>query len=194
MRLPRAIDRPFGVARDSWARPAIFFVAIAGGLFVVDRVFGVSPFAAALAARARGDIGQATTGARVRALIAPYDPSAINWCALAVTGWMKETAKALGVAPPIAGSGLAKDLMRQAIAAGRWVTAAELRASPSRIREGMIPVYTRGDPSGPWGHTDVVVAGGAAYHTVDGNACAAGVCERTHDITSDPNLLGMVQT
>lgn len=178
--------------RGRVARPLAIGALVAAGLFVADRIFGGSAFGRVLAEVARADVGAGL--ARIRALIAPYDPAAVNWCGLAVKGWIAEAAKRTGTKPSVTGDGLAKEIMRQFQKAGAWTPIAELRADPSRVRPGMVFVATRGPVDGPWGHTGVVVGrSGTTFESVEGNACSAtSVCVAKHDI-ADPgsSVLGM---
>src|SRR5690348_16627604 len=68
-----------------------------------------------------------------------------QWCAAFVSYALRQAGKELGVAPPIAGSALAKALKTQFQAAGRWVTAAQLRSR--RAPPGSVAVWDR-SPNG----------------------------------------------
>lgn len=100
----------------------------------------------------------------------------VAWCAAAVSTWVKETAAALGVAPPIEGSASARmigaELSDKSNLAVGWLTPADVQQNPELIQPGMVFILSRGkDPA--LGHTGVVtsVVGPArTYQTIEGNS------------------------
>ncbi len=147
-----------------------------------------------LLAQAKGDLGtsEASTPARVAAMLAPFGaPPTADWCAAAVSTWLRQAAAALGRPDPVAGSAGAQALMRQFQGAGLWRSASELSADPGRVRIGMVPVWRRG-PVGSWqGHTGVVASvQGSAFTSVEGNAQGQAVHVNAHNL-ADASLFGM---
>jgi hypothetical protein len=156
--------------------------------------------AAAFLARARADLAAGVRetapnwGDRIRVMLAAVgvgEPA--NWCAAAVTTWLREAARELGVDPPIRGSAGAKALMTQLQQAGRWVSADELRRDPSLLKPGMVAVWHRGAPGAWTGHTAAVASAAVAmrFASLDGNGGPAGdrVTETPRDLR-DPLFLG----
>lgn len=147
----------------------------------------------------REDIGK-NDGERIRQYFAGsgITPPA-NWCAAAVTTWIREAALEAGVAPPpIAGSMQAKKIRDQIEEAGQWFDADAVRADPSIVRPGMIAVWDRSQPGKPetswFGHVGVIVgpSGGGTFPTIEGNSGQMGdrvaAVDRRLD---DPKLLGV---
>lgn len=156
--------------------------------------------AAAFLARARADLATGVResapnwGDRISKMLATVgvtEPA--NWCAAAVTTWLREAARGLVVEPPIRGSAGAKALMAQLQQAGRWVSAEELRRNPGLLQPGMIAVWHRGAPGAWTGHTAVVASAAVAvrFASIDGNGGSAGdrVAETPRDLR-DPLFLG----
>jgi hypothetical protein len=173
-------------------------------------------------ARARGGFGEALVAAAVADLGVSEDigqndgrrireyfsgsrvkPPA-NWCAAATTTWIREAARAFGVAPPIPGSLQAKQLRdqireaaRRPEGAARWHEAEELRRDPGLLRPGMVVIWDRSDPARPetsWqGHVGIVVGRpeGRTFATVEGNSGEQGdrVARMSRSL-ADPRLLG----
>lgn len=124
-----------------------------------------------------------------------------NWCAAAVTTWMKRAAQKLGVSLPVTGSLGAKALMEQFRRTGRFVTAAEIRRDHRRLSAGMIVFWDRSDPARPstawWGHVGVCSsveqdpAFGHIFGSIEGNSGTRGdrVAEMSRSV-DDPRFLG----
>lgn len=157
--------------------------------------------AAAFLARARADLAAGVReiapnwGDRIKDMLAAVgvtEPA--NWCAAAVTTWLREAARGLGVEPPVRGSAGAKALMAQLQQAGRWVSAEEIRRDPSLIQPGMVAVWHRGAPGAWTGHVAAVAsaATGSRFTSIDGNGGPRGdrVDETSRDL-NDPLLLGV---
>ncbi len=123
-------------------------------------------FAAAVLAAAQRDVFDEATGAGVREtspnsgprvdemLRAVHVEPPANWCAAAVTSWLRAAELATGLPSPIAGSAGAKALMAQLQAKSRWWPKHELAGRS--IAPGMIVVWHRGDPGAWTGHIGVV--------------------------------------
>ncbi|MDC0746690.1 CHAP domain-containing protein [Polyangium mundeleinium] len=116
-----------------------------------------------------------------------------NWCAAAVTAWMREAYMGLGGPPPIAGGARAKAFKEQLEARGTWIPAAKLTAA--KVRPGDIAVWHRGDPGSWMGHIGVVESvdrDGKGFHTIEGNSGTksdrVALMYRTF---ADPRLLGI---
>jgi hypothetical protein len=120
-----------------------------------------------------------------------------NWCAAAVTTWIREAAEETDEPPPIQGSMQAKKIRDQIIENGEWFSAEQLRKNPSLVKPGMIVVWDRSKPDDPstswWGHVGVIVsfADTGAFKTIEGNSGTDGtrVAEVTRKL-DDPKLLG----
>ncbi|EYF01886.1 CHAP domain-containing protein [Chondromyces apiculatus] len=165
-------------------------------------------FAEALLAHAvadlevREDIGP-NDGRRIREYFAGsrVTPPA-NWCAAAVSFWLRAAARELTIPPPIEGSLQAKQIATQLERAaqagrGRWTSAPELRRDPAALRAGDVVVWDRSDPAKPetswFGHVGVVAGGaaGGAFDTVEGNSGPTGDrVARMRRRLDDPRLLG----
>jgi hypothetical protein len=168
--------------------------------------FGEELVAAALADLRRGvreDLGP-NDGRRIREYFAGsrIQPPA-NWCAAATSTWIREAARAVGVAPPVSGSLQAKELREQIREAARrpgstarWFEVEELRRSPALLRAGLIVVWDRSDPDRPetaWlGHVGVCVrsAAGRSFEAVEGNSGPGDRVARMTRSVDDPRLLG----
>jgi len=137
--------------------------------------------------------GEARIAAMMR--LANY-PGKGNWCAAAVSAWIKEAAAALGRKSPILGSAGAKNLLSQLQAAGLVRTAAQLRGV--LLRPGDVLFWHRGPPGAWTGHTGVAEVPGAtaddAAGTIEGNTTAtADRVARQVRSRNDPNLLGVAR-
>jgi hypothetical protein len=104
-----------------------------------------------------------------------------EWCAAAVTTWLREAAQKLGVEPTVPGGAAAKAFISQFQNVNRWIPRAKLadRAAP-----GMIVVFDRtADPNDWRGHIGVVESVDSnGLHTIEGNSgprCDA-VVRKTH--------------
>lgn len=154
-------------------------------------------------ARAHADLGVweelgPNDGQRIREMLKPFGiVGAANWCAAAVSDWLRRGAEDAGVTAPIAGSAGAQKLMANFKAVGRWVPASDARKTPSLVRAGMVPVWDRATPGKPetsWlGHVAVATAGvtEGSFPTVEGNSGPAGdrVAEMSRRL-DDPRLFG----
>jgi hypothetical protein len=163
-----------------------------------------STFGAQLVEHARSDLGVVETspngGPRIDEMLGNYGFAGqhVNWCAAATGTWVLETARAMGISPPIRGSAGAKNTMEQMQdlrnpRAG-WIDVAALRANPEFITSGMLAVWTRGPTSSHLGHIGVVEGrtGPSSFMVIAGNAGANAdrVLEYPSDL-GDPDLLGM---
>lgn len=151
-------------------------------------------FCEALIAAARTDLdvreAGANTGPRVDAMLRAVGVSPpANWCAAAVSSWLRAAAKASGLASPIAGSPGAKALGEQMRQAGRWVDVAGLAG---HVGPGWIVVWHRGVPGAWTGHVGIVErVEGDVLHTIEGNSGPSGDrVARMERRIDDPLLLG----
>lgn len=191
----------------------LFLAAIAAGITVllVRRARASRPepaggsFAAGVLAIAKEDLAarirepvRKVASQEIRDLyLAPLGlPDGDNWCAAAVASWLRRAAKRTGHPSPIAGSGGAKETMRQLQRAVLWIDRADLR--PEDVRPGMISVWDRSDPKRPetswWGHIGVVagpVDASGVYLSVEGNSGNGGEVAEMRRRLDDPRLLGM---
>lgn len=115
------------------------------------------------------------------------------WCAAFLRWCLREAALRSGARQPIPGSVGAKRWAVQLAAVGRWYTAEELRADPSRLRPGMVAVWHRGPPGSWQGHVGVVAEapGTGTFVAIEGNSGAHGdrVAEMPHTLV-EAGLLG----
>jgi CHAP domain-containing protein len=137
-------------------------------------------FASELVRAATADLGVREEGAddgpRVRAYLAAVGVDApADWCAAAVSAWLRAAAGAALVPVPVAGSAGAKRLGEQVRGApgATWWDGAQLRAEPSRLQRGDVVVWDRG---GWRGHVGVVVEAprGGLFRTIEGNSGPMG--------------------
>lgn len=148
--------------------------------------------ARALVAHARADLGVREEGGhnrgkRVEEYLRAVDvPPGSDWCAAALTTWLRAASAETGIAAPVQGSAGAKKFIAQFQAAGRWIPRADL---PGRVRPGTVLVWDRGD----WrGHVGVVAdVQGEWVKTIEGNAgpSSDAVVELRHSL-SEARLLG----
>lgn len=190
------------VATLAMARKAGFQPSVASGAPLVVR----ATLAEAMLAEAEADLAAGVKetapndGAAIREYLAQFWlPPGSNWCAAAVAAWLHRAAQKRGESPPIKGSPGARATMEQFKSANRWISVAELRANPTLVRPGMVPVWDRSVPGRPesswWGHIGVTRSGvGASGHffTIEGNSGPASdrVAEMTRSLT-DARLFGM---
>lgn len=141
----------------------------------------------AVLARARRDLGVRedlghNDGVRIREMMKPFGvlPGS-NWCAVALSAWLRDGAADAGVVPPIAGSAGAQAIMAQFKAAKRWLSASEARKNPRLVRPGMVPVWDRatlGKPETSWfGHIGLTITGAeddGNFRAIEGNSGANG--------------------
>ena len=122
-----------------------------------------------------------------------------QWCAAAVSTWIKEAAGLLGRPMPVPGSGLAQGVMRQLqdpankLKTG-WIDVAQLKADPSLVQPGMIVVWSRGPVNSGLGHIGVVtgLTDKNTFATIEGNSGTLGDrVQRNARHLDDPALLGM---
>lgn len=122
-------------------------------------------------------------------------PTGSNYCASAVTSWIRRAAARRGVPMPVPGSGGAKALGDQFKAIGQW-KAAPLR--PEDLEPGDVLVWDRSNPKDPtteWhGHTAIADAVGTeTVWTVEANADRPPPCDAVCMVArpiKDPLLLG----
>jgi hypothetical protein len=115
-----------------------------------------------------------------------------HWCGAFLRWCLDLAAIACELTAPVPGSAAAKGWQEQLIRAGRWYTAAELRADPTLLREGMVVVWHRGAPTSWTGHVGVVSrVEGDRFWSVEGNSGPSGdrVAEMPHRL-ADTLLLG----
>jgi len=154
-------------------------------------------------ARAESDLGVIETspnsGPRVDEMLRSVGINVpANWCAAAVSTWVREAARELGVGVPIAGSASVLSIVQEMRDPNNpkvgWIETTDLRAHPERVRPGMIVAWTRGLPGSGLGHIGIVESSdsrGAFVH-IDGNAGANAdrVAKGTSDLSS-ASLIGM---
>jgi hypothetical protein len=155
----------------------------------------------AFLARAQADLDAGVVetapndGPRIRAMLAAVGVTwPDHWCAAAATDWIRGGATDLHVEPPVRGSAGALALMAQFQQAGRFISAAELRANPDLLEPGQIAFWLRGAPGSGKGHTGAVAtrATGTAFTSIDGNGGTQGdrVASAPRDL-GDPKFLGV---
>ncbi len=125
-------------------------------------------------------------------------PPGSNWCANFLAAMVRF---ALGKARPswLRLSPVAKAWREDFAKAGRWYTAAELRARPELVRPGLVFVWDRASPGKPetaWmGHIGIGAShaqSDGTFQTVEGNSGPVGdrVSDAMPRALSDPKLLG----
>lgn len=117
------------------------------------------------------------------------DPPA-NWCAAAVSAWIREGFASIGRESPLKLSAQAKAFIPAFERLGKWIPKEQLKGW---IPPGSVIVWTRGDPKSWTGHIGIVEeVQGPTIHTIEGNSGAKGDrvarMERKFD---DPRLLGV---
>ncbi len=155
-------------------------------------------FSAALLAAAEADLDRGHTelvnnrGPWIKMVLARFGILEGNsFCAAAVSHWINEASKALGVVSPVKGSAGAKALMAQCQGAHAWY--APTRENRGKVAPGHISFWHRGPVGGWTGHIGVVCAVGVdSYYTIEANAgnvarMAVSMVERKFN---DPLLLG----
>jgi hypothetical protein len=112
-----------------------------------------------------------------------------NWCAAGLTSWLREAAAYAGAAPPIAGSALSKELMRQLQRAGRWIPRELISAED--LTPGLVAVWHRGEPGAETGHAGLVARslGVDSFESIDANSTGGAVARNVRRL-DDPHLLG----
>ncbi len=123
-------------------------------------------------------------------------PLGSNYCANALASIVREALGTL-VPPWLTLSAAAKNWRDDAVKAGRWLTAAQARADPSRVRRGMFAVWDRSQDNKPetswWGHIGLVDAPvqGTTWQSFEANSGPIGVDTLVWSRQlSDPKLLG----
>lgn len=167
-------------------------LALAGG---GDGAPSGSPYGAAVVAAALRSLGVHETspnsGPEIDAWVKELGlVPPMQWCAAAVSHWLREASKATGTPMPIGGAGAAKGLLGQFKAKGRALTADQARARA--LPPGTVLVWDRSEPpnSGPQGHTAIIEHDhGDAWGTIEGNTIGNDVRRITRPRT-DPRLLG----
>lgn len=182
------------------AGPAIAFT-LAGLLFIVrpvskDPSVNNPPaptltdfdgeLAAALVARATRDIGVVETshnsGKEIDAYLkAVKEAPGSNWCAAAVSAWLKDAYAAVGRPCPVSLVSGAKLLGRNLEAAG-WRRVPRALGNYQNVPPGSIPVWDRSAPGTPayYGHIGVLTAwpwpqaSSGGFETVEGNSGTDG--------------------
>lgn len=145
-------------------------------------------FAEALVAAARRDLGVTSDSQRVKQMLANYGiATRANWCAVAVGTWIHEAANAIGIAPPIPGSPLALETMRQFQRSNLWVPSP---LAPLGVKPGMVTVWQRGPEGSGLGHIGVVATTNTlGFTSIEGNA-EGGVCRENSHFYDSTSLLG----
>lgn len=113
-----------------------------------------------------------------------------QWCAVAVTHWMRVASLQLGVAMPVRGAAGAKALLGQFQGASRALTADQARREV--LSSGTVLVWDRATPMGSSfaGHTAIVdVDNGETWLTIEGNTLENDV-RRVVRRKDDPRLMG----
>jgi hypothetical protein len=123
-------------------------------------------------------------------------PAGSNYCAAAVSSWIRRAELATGMKAPVAGSGGAKALIEQFQAAGRFTPAKQITAA--KLYPGMLLFWDRsvpGHPSTEWrGHVGIVVDTGVVVaFTIEANADRPPPCDAVCMVArslDDHTLLG----
>lgn len=193
---PPPIGRPHGFAPAAGRRP--------GAQAQLRDLTPLARIGWAVVDAARADLNVRETsfnrGARVDEMLAnvgldnPRKPGdGYPWCGAATSTWIQEAARASGVTAPIAGSGLAQEIMRQLQRVGRWRDAAGLGDARLSLRPGMVLVWTRGERTSGLGHVGIVeqVEDADLVGTIEGNSgpLGDGVYRMARRL-SNPALLG----
>ena len=156
---------------------------------------GVGP-AALRAARRALELGVCETGTNTGPVVDEYlravgiNPPA-NWCAAAVTAWIREGSKEIGADPPVKGGAQAKGFIPQFERIGKWMARDGLKAEA--ILPGSVVIWSRGDPKSWTGHIGIVEATrGNTLYTIEGNSGPKGDrVSRMERKLDDPRLLGI---
>lgn len=116
-----------------------------------------------------------------------------NWCAAAVTAWIRRAYKRLGYEAPVKGSAQAKAFIGQFEKISQWVPKDQLSKFAGAIPPGSIVIWSRGDPNSWTGHIGVFEKQiGNELHTIDGNSGPKGDrVARMQRKMDDPRLLGI---
>lgn len=115
-----------------------------------------------------------------------------NWCAAAVSAWMREGFKSIEREPWMHLSAQAKAFIREFEKRGRWIPKDQLKAFGT-FPPGSVPIWSRGDPSSWTGHIGVLEKqDGNMLHTIEGNSGPKGDrVARMERKLDDPRLLGI---
>lgn len=133
------------------------------------------------------DIGK-NDGKRIREYFKHFGAgSGQEWCAAAVSAWMKEAGVNI-----IEGSLSAQEIGRQFKAKNKWVEKSELK--PKHLQPGNIAVFSRGEPGSGKGHVGVIESSddSGKFVSIEGNSGknSSQVVRNTHSI-NDGNMLGV---
>ena len=115
-----------------------------------------------------------------------------NWCAAAVSSWIRRAAKAIGVAMPVAGSAGAKALAAQFQQQGRFIPANKV--TPDMLVPGVVVFFNRGAPGSWEGHACIITERAIAgtYASIDGNSGAnSSEVARMVRRVDDPSFYGI---
>lgn len=98
--------------------------------------------------------GRRNDGPRIREYAANFDLAPpLNWCAVAVSTWLREGCHGYFQEPPIPGSAVAQNIMHQLIPLGLWCPKRSITLSA--IQPGNLLIWQR--PPEPWmGHVAVI--------------------------------------
>jgi hypothetical protein len=116
-----------------------------------------------------------------------------NWCAAAVSAWIREAYKELGYDSPFKGTAQAKGFISQFERIAKWVPKDQLHKFAGAIPPGSIVIWSRGDPASWTGHIGVFEKQiGNELHTIEGNSGPKGDrVSRMQRKMDDPRLLGI---
>lgn len=118
-----------------------------------------------------------------------------NWCAAAVSAWIRKGYAARGKASPVRLSAQAKAFISEFERLKRWVPRAELRASiAASIPPGSVVIWSRGDPASWTGHIGIFERSNpdGSFGTIEGNSGPSGDrVARMIRRFDDPRLLGI---
>ena len=157
--------------------------------------YRASSFAEAVLNNAKQDLNEGVyedlgrnDGKRIREYFKHLNSaSGQEWCAAAVTAWMKEAGGG-----PVQGSLGAQEVGRQFQAAKKWIPRDKIK--PEDLTPGNIAVWSRGEPGSGKGHIGVISSSDDSgnFSSIEGNSGPQSnrVYENRHSI-NDSNLLGI---
>ena len=178
--------------------PILFLVLLGGVAFVVisqSRGNSTGSLATLQAARDALRAGVVETGPNTGPVVDEYlravgiAPPA-NWCAAAVSAWIRAGYKSLGRNPPVDGGAQAKGFITKFEKLGRWIPKDKIR---NEVPPGSVIIWWRGDPASWTGHIGIVEQfDGTTFQTIEGNSGPKGdrVARMVRKL-NDEHLLGI---